>query len=113
LRVCCEAVGILNALAAVGIRLPDVNPARFALERSGALVLTDLAGASRVDCDAQGEIHFELARSFCNDVLDRARRHIVPAEVKLVVSDSKSCAELARGLARCPDSGLFSPHVRG
>jgi hypothetical protein len=100
LRVCHEAVGLLNALAAVGVQLPDVNLARFTLERSGALLLTDLAGARRVDPDVRGAFNFELARSFCTDVLDRARRCIVPAEVRLVVSDSKSFAELARGLAR-------------
>ena len=107
LRVCCEAVGILSALAAVGVQLADVDPSRFVLRRPGVLVLTDLAGASRVDCDAEGGVHFELARSFCNDVLNRARRHIVPAEVKLAVSESKSCSELVRGLTRCFDSGLF------
>jgi hypothetical protein len=100
LRVCHEAVGILNALAAVGVQLPDVELARFTLEPSGALLLTDLAGARRVDPDARGGFHFELARSCCSDVLNRARRYIVPAEVRSVVSDSKSCAELARGLAR-------------
>ncbi len=101
LRVCYEAVGLLNALAAVGVRLPDAGFGRFTLEHSGALLLTDLAGAARVDSDALGGFHFELARSFCTAVLDRSRRHIVPAEVKSVASDSKSCAELARGLARC------------
>jgi hypothetical protein len=100
LRVCHEAVGIFNALAAVGVQLPDVNLARFTLERSGALLLTDLAGARRVDPDVRGGFNFELARSFCTDVLDRARRCIVPAEVRSVVSDSKCFAELARGLAR-------------
>jgi hypothetical protein len=82
LRACHEAVGLFNALAAVGVQLPDVKLARFALERSGALLLTDLAGARRVDPDVRGGFHFELAR------------------VSSVVSDSKSCAELARGLAR-------------
>ena len=62
--------------------------------------LTDLAGARRVDPDVRGGFNFELARSCCTDVLNQARRYIVPAEVKSVVSDSKSCAELARGLAR-------------
>ena len=100
LRVCHEAVGILNALAAVGVQLPDVKLARFTLERSGALLLTDLAGARRVDPDVRGGFNFELARSCCTDVLNRARRYIVPAEVRSVVSNSKSCAELARGLAR-------------
>lgn len=100
LRVCYEAVGLLNALAAVGVRLPDVDPGRFMLEPSGALALTDLAGAGRVDPDTRGGFHFELARSFCTDVLGRVRRRIVGAELKSVVSDSKSCAELARGLAR-------------
>ena len=103
LRVCREAVGLLNALAAVGVRLPDVDPGRFTLEPSGSLLLMDLGGAGRVDSDARGGFHFELARSFCTDVLDRARRYIVPVEVKSVVSDSKSCAELSRGLARCRD----------
>jgi hypothetical protein len=101
LRVCYEAVGLLNALAAVGVRLPDVDPGRFTLEPSGALLLTDLAGARHADPDTRGEFHFELARSFCTDVLGRARRHIVGAELKSVVSAAKSCAELARGLARC------------
>jgi hypothetical protein len=100
LRACHEAVGLLNALAAVGVQLPDVKLARFTLERSGALLLTDLAGARRVDPDVRGGFHFELARSCCTDVLNRARRYIVPAEVSSVVSDSKTCAELARGLAR-------------
>ena len=101
LRACHEAVGLLSALAALGIRLPDVDPVRFSLERSGTLVLTDLAGARRVDCDTRGKGHFDLARSFCGEVLNRARRHIVPAEVKRVVSEANSCAELASGLARC------------
>jgi len=100
LRVCHEAVGVLNALAAVGVQLPGVELARFTLESSGALLLTDLAGASRVDPDVRGGFHFELARSCCTDVLNRARRYIVPAHVRSVVSDSKSCAELASGLAR-------------
>jgi hypothetical protein len=100
LRVCHEAVGLLSALAAVGVQLPDGKLARFTLDGSGALLLTDLAGASRVDPDVRGGLHFELARSFCTDVLNRARRYIVPAEVRSVVADSKSCAELARGLAR-------------
>jgi hypothetical protein len=101
LRVCHDAVGVLNALAAVGVQLPDAGLTRFTLESSGALLLTDLAGASRVDPDVRGGFHFELARSCCTDVLNRARRYIVPAHVRSVVSDSKSCAELARGLARC------------
>ena len=100
LRVCHEAVGILNALAAVGAQLPDTHLGRFTLEHSGALQLTDLAGASRVEPDARGGFHFELARSICNEVLDLSRRNIVPATVRSVVSDAKSCAELARGLAR-------------
>ena len=57
---------LLNALAAVGVQLPDVELARFTLERSGALLLTDLAGAKRVDPDVRGEINFELARSCCS-----------------------------------------------
>jgi len=100
LRVCHEAVTLLNALAAVGVQLPDVKLARFTLERSGALLLTDLAGARRVDPDVRGGFNFELARSCCTDVLSQAHRYIVPAEVRSAVSDSKSCAELARGLAR-------------
>ncbi len=101
LRVGYEAVGLLNALAAVGVRLPDVDLGRFTLDRSGALLLTDLAGARRIESDARGGFHFELARSFCTEVLDRVRRDLVGVEVKSVVSDSKSCAELARGLSRC------------
>ena len=90
----------MNTLAAFGVQLPDVDLERFALERSGAVLLTDLAGAKRVDSDARGGFHFELARSFCTDVLKQARRYIVPARVQSVVADAKSCAELARGLAR-------------
>jgi hypothetical protein len=100
LRVCHDAVGILNALAAVGVQLPDTDLRRFTFERSGALLLMDLAGAQRVDPDTQGGFHFDLARSMCTEVLNRSRRHIVPAAVRSVVSDSKNCAELARGLAR-------------
>jgi hypothetical protein len=100
LRVCHEAVGIFNALAAVGVQLADSHLDRFTLERSGALQLTDLTGARRVDPDIHGGFHFDLARSMCNEILNRARRHIVPAAVRSVVSDSKNCAELARGLAR-------------
>ncbi len=100
LRTCCEAVGILSALAATGALLPDVDPARFAIERSGALVLVDVAGAARVDADLHGGIHFDQARSFCTDLLNRVRRDIVPTEVKRALSDTKSCAELATALAR-------------
>lgn len=100
LRICHAAVGLLNSLAAVGVQLPDVELTRFTLEPSGALGLTDLAGARRVDPDARGGFAFELARSCCTAVLDRARRYIVPAEVRSVVSDATSCADLARGLAR-------------
>jgi hypothetical protein len=100
LRICHEAVGLLSALAAVGVQLPDVDPARFSREPSGALLLTDLAGAKRVDPDVRGVLHFELARACCANVLSRARRYIVPAALKSVVASAKSCAELARGLAR-------------
>ena len=100
LRVCHEAVAILSALSAVGVQLPDTSLQRFTLEVSGALLLTDLNGANRVTPESDGGFHSELARSFCNEVLGLARRHILPAQVRTVVSDSKSCAELARGLAR-------------
>jgi hypothetical protein len=99
-RVCQEAVGILNALAAVGVQLPDARWGRFTLDGSGALQLTDLAGATRVEVDAHGGFHFELAQSFCDEVLSQMRRHIVPAAVRSAVTDAKNCAELARGIAR-------------
>jgi hypothetical protein len=100
-RLCHEAVGLFSALAALGVRLPDASLFRFSIEGLGRLRLTDLAGAQRVDPDVRGGFHFELARGFCTEVLSCARRHIVPADVSSVVSGSKSCAELASGLARC------------
>jgi hypothetical protein len=101
LRVCHEAVGLLNGLAAVGVRLPDVSLARFALEPSGTLSLNDIAGAMKVEPDASGAFHLELARAFCSEVMGRSRRDIVSADAKSVLTDAKNCAELARGLARC------------
>lgn len=100
LRVCHEVVCLLNALAAVGIQLPDVKLSRFSRGPSGDLLLTDVAGAKRVDPDAAGGFNLELARSCCIEVFDRARRYIVPDALRTMVSGANSCAELARGLAR-------------
>lgn len=100
LRICHEAVGLLSALAAVGIELPDVEPGRFVLESSGALLLIDVTGATRIEPEPTGGSHFELARSFCKVVLEQARRQIVPASVRLLVPDSKTCSELTTGFAR-------------
>jgi len=99
-RICVAAVGVLNALAAVGVRLPDVRPVRFELARGGDLVLTDLAGAERIDPDPSGVIHFEQARALCSDLLGRVRRDIVPSELRSVVTSAASCAQLATELAR-------------
>ena len=86
-----------------GFQFPDANPARFALDRSGVLVLNDLAGAKRCAPDASGGSHLELARSLCDALLNAARRQIVPADVRSIVANSKTCAELVRGFGRAQE----------
>jgi hypothetical protein len=73
---------------------------RFTRETRGALLLTDLAGARRVEVEAAASAHLKLARELCQLVLGKARRYIAPRDVVEAVSAARSCAELARTLAR-------------
>jgi hypothetical protein len=100
LGLCRNAVEILATLAAAGVQLPDASMARFTREARGALLLTDLAGAKRVEVEAAASLHLELAREFCQLVLGKARRYIAPRDVVEAVSVARRCAELARAFAR-------------
>ena len=100
LRLCRNAVEILAALAAAGIQLPDAMMPRFTRESHGMLLLTDLAGAKRVEVEAAASLHLKLAQEFCQFVLGKARRYIAPRDVGEAVSAAPSCAELARAFAR-------------
>ncbi len=100
LRLCRNAVEILAALAAAGIQLPDALMQRFTREPHGVLLLTDLAGAKRVEVEAAASLHLKLAQEFCHFVLGRAHRYIAPRDIVEAVSSARSCAELARAFAR-------------
>lgn len=100
LGLCRGAVQILAALATAGIQLPDASLQRFTRETDGALLLTDLAGAQRLEVEAAKSAHVTLAREFCQFVLGKARRYIAPRDAREAVSAAQSCAELARTLAR-------------
>ena len=100
LRLCRDAVEIIAALAAAGIQLPDASTLRFTRDTRGALLLTDLAGAKRIDVAAAGSLHLKLAQEFCQLVLGRARRYIAPRDVVEAVPAARSCAQLARAFAR-------------
>ena len=102
LRLCRNAVEILAALAAAGIQLPDALMPRFTRDPRDVLLLTDLAGAKRVEVEAAASLHLKLAQEFCQFVLGKARRYIAPREVLEAVSAARSCAELARAFARSP-----------
>jgi hypothetical protein len=100
LELCRGAVEVLAALATAGIQLPDASLPRFTRETRRALLLTDLAGAKRVEVEAAASAHLKLAREFCQLVLGKARRYIAPKDVVEAVSTARSCAELARTFAR-------------
>jgi hypothetical protein len=100
LELCRSAVEVLAALATAGIQLPDSSLPRFTRETRGALLLTDLAGAKRVEIEAAAAAHLELAQEFCQLVLGSARRYIAPRHIVEALSAARSCAELARILAR-------------
>jgi hypothetical protein len=100
LELCRAAVEVLAALATAGVQLPDTSLPRFTLETRGALLLTDLAGARRVEVEAAASAHLKLAQELCQFVLSNARRYIAPREVVEAVSAARSCAELARAFAR-------------
>jgi hypothetical protein len=100
LRVCLDGVQVLAALAMAGVQLPDAAAGRFTRETSGALLLTDLAGAMRVEAEPAGAAHLELAREFCRYVLGKARDYIAPIDVVEAIPSTRSCAELARIFAR-------------
>ena len=102
LRLCRNAVEILAALAAAGIQLPDAFMPRFTREPRGVLLLTDLAGAKRVEVEAAASLHLKLAQEFCQFVLGKARHYIAPRDVVEAVSGARSCAELARAFAHSP-----------
>jgi hypothetical protein len=100
LELCRSAVEVLAALATAGVQLPDASLRRFTREPRGALLLTDLAGAKRVEVEAAAAAHLKLARELCQLVLGEARRYLVPKDVVEAVSAARSCAELARSFAR-------------
>jgi len=99
LRLCLDGVRILGALATAGVQLPDAAAKRFTRETDGALLLTDLAGANRVEAEAAGAAHLELARQFCRYVLGKARDYIAPRDVVEAIPAAQSFAELAQALA--------------
>lgn len=66
---CVEAARLLASLAALGLALPDARLARFELDRTDRLWLTDTSGVSRDTPGAVELAHLELVRSFCRDVL--------------------------------------------
>ena len=100
LRIAIEGVQVLAALAAAGLALPDARVERFVSEKNGALLLTDIAGARRVEARTAEAAHMELARAFCRSVLDQARGYIAPLDVIEAIPAARSCADLARVLAR-------------
>jgi hypothetical protein len=100
LRLCLDGVQILAALATAGVALPDAALRRFNREGCGALVLTDLAGAGRVEAESAAAAQLERARELCRDVLAAARACIAPRDVVDSISTARSCAELARAFAR-------------
>jgi hypothetical protein len=82
LDLCRNAVEILAALAAAGIQLSDASMPRFTRETHGALLLTDLAGATRVEVEAAASLHLELARAFARSESLTARRELAPIRAK-------------------------------
>jgi len=102
LAVCQRASEILAAMATAGVELPDANPARFAIDSTGWLVLIDLCGASSASAAAASSAHLALAREFCLEVLGRARRHLPPVSLEEGVASTSSFAELVRIFATSP-----------
>ena len=113
LRICLAGVQILAALATAGVQLPDARARRFARGTSGALTLTDLAGAVRVEAKAAEVAHLELAREFCRYVLGEARDYIAPMDVAEAIPAARSCAELARVFARSSQRTRAEPTTPG
>ena len=64
LRIALDGVQVLAALATAGVKLPDARARRFTRDTSGALVLTDIAGASRTAVTQQIASKFYLLLSF-------------------------------------------------
>jgi hypothetical protein len=100
LRICRDGVQILAALGTAGIELPDAAPRRFRCETSGALLLTDLAGARRVGTESAEAAQLELARTWCLHVLGEARGYVAPTELVDAIPAAKRFADLARIFAR-------------
>jgi hypothetical protein len=104
--LCLEGVTLLAALGGVGVRLPDAAAQRFEKSAEGTLWLVDVAGAERGSEDKAAAASLEVARRFCDEVLESGRRYLPPADLREALRAARSSAELVRWLAR---SSLLPP----
>jgi hypothetical protein len=100
--VCQGATLIFASLETAGVQIGDANPARFARDPSGGLLLVDLTGASRATGAPAASSALALAREFCLDVLKRARRYLPPESLGEDIASATTFPELLRVFATSP-----------
>jgi hypothetical protein len=99
IRIGLEVAGILSALAAAGVLLPDVGLERFARDGRDSVWLVDLIGARPSAPEEAQAAHLTLAREFCTTLLEDARRFLPTESLLNALADARSCASLVRSLA--------------
>jgi hypothetical protein len=97
---CAEAARLLATLAALEIGLPDARLARFELDDSGRLWLSDLTGAKRSSVESASAAHARLIANFCREVSQSTAHALLRAGSFERLDAAKNAVEAAQLLSR-------------
>jgi hypothetical protein len=102
LAACGEAARLLATLAALGVKLPDVHPARFELDDRGRLWLTDVSDAVRAPSADASAAHAQLIARFCRELAQSSRQLVLRPGLLRELDAATSAIDAARLFARAP-----------